>query len=212
MLEVEALEAGYGRRAVSRLPALRLESGAAALLLGGSGSGKTTLMLAIAGLATRFGGHARIDGADLADLSGRGRDRARARMIGFVFQDIHLVAGLTALENVLLAPYAAGLAQDRGRAKSLLRSLGLEAHAGRRAEQMSRGQAQRIAIARALMLKPRLLLADEPTASLDDESAETVAGLLLAAAAEANAPLLIATHDSRLKSRIAHQVRAEAVA
>lgn len=212
MLEIEALEAGYGRRAVSRLPALQLEPGAAALLTGGSGSGKTTLMLAIAGLARRFGGHARIDGTDLAALGGRARDRARARMVGFVFQDIHLVEGLTALENVLLAPYAAGVAQDRGRAESLLRSLGLEAHAQRRAEQLSRGQAQRIAIARALMLKPRLLLADEPTASLDDEAAEAVAGLLLNAAAEANAPLLIATHDSRLKSRIARHVRAEAIA
>jgi len=212
MLEIVALQAGYGSAPVARLPELRLEPGAAALLVGGSGSGKTTLMLAIAGLARRFGGHARIGGTDLADLGGGARDRARARMVGFVFQDIHLVAGLTALENVLLAPYAAGVAQDIERARGLLARLGLAGIAGQRAERISRGQAQRVAIARALMLKPRLLLADEPTASLDDQACEAVAGLLLDAAAEANAPLLISTHDSRLKARVALHVQAEAMA
>lgn len=211
MLEIAALQAGYSAGPVARLPALTLEAGTAALLTGGSGSGKTTLMLAIAGLARRYGGHARIDGVDLANLGGRARDKARAHMVGFVFQDIHLIAGLTALENVLLAPYAAGERQDRARAEMLLSSLGLEAAAHRRAEELSRGQAQRIAIARALMLKPRLLLADEPTASLDDGACDAVASLLLDAAAEANAPLLISTHDSRLKARIGHHVAAEAL-
>lgn len=212
MLEVEDLTAGYAGRAVARLDGLSLANGEAALLTGGSGSGKSTLLLAIAGLAERHGGRAAIDGVDLGALGGRQRDKARARLVGFVFQDIHLVAGLTALENVLLAPYAAGVAQDTARALMLLERLGLAGFARRRSDRLSRGQAQRIAIARAVMLKPRLLLADEPTASLDDESCAAVAALLQESAAEAGAPLLIATHDSRLRSLVPKVVAAEALA
>jgi putative ABC transport system ATP-binding protein len=210
-LEIDRLEAGYAGRAVARLSALRLHGGEAALLLGASGSGKTTLLLAIAGLAERTGGTVTVDGVDPGGLKGAALDRWRGRSVGLVFQDVHLVDGLTVMDNLLLAPFAAGVAQDRAHAAALLERLGLGEFGGRRAETLSRGQAQRAAIARAMLLRPKLILADEPTASLDDAGAEGVADLLLNAAVETRAALLIATHDSRLRQRIGTVVHAESV-
>ena len=210
MLEVNGLVAGYNGRAVAKLPALKVNAGDATLLLGPSGSGKTTLLLAIAGLAQTLSGSATIEGENYAKLSSVARDRRRGRRIGLVFQDLHLVPGLTALENVLLAPFAAGATQDRKRAQQLLTLLGLGGKAGRAADRLSRGEAQRTAIARAMLLKPALILADEPTASLDDPTCATVADLLAEAAKETGAALVIATHDQRLKARFATVVSVEA--
>jgi putative ABC transport system ATP-binding protein len=210
MLEVNGLVAGYNGRAVAKLPTLKVEAGAATLLLGPSGSGKTTLLLAIAGLAQTLRGSVTIEGENYAKLSSVERDRRRGRRIGFIFQDLHLVPGLTALENVLLAPFAAGAGQDRKRAQQLLASLGLGNKANRAADRLSRGEAQRAAIARAMLLKPALILADEPTASLDDPTCAIVADLLADAAKETGAALVIATHDQRLKARIPTVVSVEA--
>ena len=209
MLKIDNLIAGYRTGAVAHLKALSLDQGQAALILGPSGSGKTTLLLAIAGLARKFGGGVAIDGVDPFALSPPERDRFRGRTLGFVFQDLHLVAGLSTLDNMLLAPFAARQPQDKNRALALLAELGLSEAAHKPAERISRGQAQRAAIARAMLLRPKVLLADEPTASLDDEACETVAGLLLRAAAETGAALVIATHDARLKARIPLTVMAE---
>ena len=211
MLEVENLEAGYGGLALARLPSLQVRAGEAALLLGPSGSGKTTLLLAVAGLADVLAGTIRIDGAEPAKLAPRLRDRYRGRSIGLVFQDLHLIPGLSTLDNVLLAPFAAGIPQDRARALALLDELGLADRAHRPAETLSRGQAQRAAIARAMLLRPKLILADEPTASLDDEACGRAADLLIRAAAETGAALVIATHDGRLRARIPNSVQAQAV-
>ena len=211
MLEITNLVAGYRSRPVAKLAALKVEKGGATLLLGPSGSGKTTLLLAIAGLAQTLSGTVTIEGEDFAKLSAVERDRRRGRRIGFIFQDLHLVPGLSAIENVLLAPFAAGVSQDRRRAQQLLSSLGLGPKANRAAERLSRGEAQRAAIARAMLLKPALILADEPTASLDDPTCANVAQLLDDAAKETGAALLIATHDQRLKARFANVVNVESV-
>ncbi|PIB95669.1 ABC transporter ATP-binding protein [Caulobacter sp. X] len=211
MLTVRDLVAGYGQAPVARLSWLSLESGQAALLLGPSGAGKTSLLLAIAGLARIFGGDVEIDDQNLARLDRRRIERFRAAHIGFVFQDLHLVTGLSVLDNVLLAPFASGRVQDRDRARFLLERLGLGEAAKRPAETLSRGQAQRVAIARALLQTPRLILADEPTASLDDGACERVADLLLEGARESGAALLIATHDQRLRARIGQVVEIEAL-
>ncbi|MBE7220831.1 MAG: ATP-binding cassette domain-containing protein [Caulobacteraceae bacterium] len=208
MLTVEDLVAGYGGLALARLPRLEVAAGEAALLLGPSGSGKTTLLLALAGLADVLGGSVRIEGDTPLALPARARDRWRGRSVGLVFQDLHLIAGLSTLDNVLLAPFAAGLPQDRPRALTLLDELGLADRAHRPADTLSRGQAQRAAIARAMLLRPKLILADEPTASLDDAACDRAAGLLLRAAVETGAALVIATHDTRLRERIPTVVHA----
>ncbi len=208
MLEVEQVVAGYGGRALARLPRLTVAAGEAALLLGPSGSGKTTLLLALAGLADVLGGEVRVDGEQPSRMTARVRDRWRGRSVGFVFQDLHLIAGLSTLDNVLLAPFSAGVAQDRPRALALLDELGLGDRAHRPAETLSRGQAQRAAIARAMLLRPKLILADEPTASLDDDACARAADLLLRAAVDTGAALVIATHDGRLRERIDVAVQA----
>jgi putative ABC transport system ATP-binding protein len=211
MLLIQDLAAGYEAGPVARLPWLRVEPGQAALLLGASGSGKTSLLLAMAGLARIHAGVVELDDVNLAGLSRGDFDRFRGQRIGLIFQDLHLFAGLSVLDNVLLAPFAAGLPQNRGAAASLLERLGLADHAARPAERLSRGQAQRVAIARAMLLRPKLILADEPTASLDDAACDGVCDLLLAAARDTGAALLIATHDQRLKARIDVSVEAEPV-
>jgi putative ABC transport system ATP-binding protein len=209
MLRVSDLVAGYRGRAVARLPALSLAGGQSALLVGPSGSGKTTLLLAIAGLARVFGGEVEVDGVKPPSLPDAERDRFRGRTIGVVFQDLHLIAGLSLLDNVLLAPFAAHARQDRARALSLLQALSLGDVAHRPAEKLSRGQAQRAAIVRAMLMRPKLILADEPTSSLDDEACAAVVDLLERAVEETGAALLIATHDARLKARIPNAVSAE---
>lgn len=211
MLAIDGLVAGYRRRPVARLDQLSLRAGEAAVLAGPSGAGKTTLLLAIAGLTERLSGTMRVDDTNVTDLGARARDRHRGRHIGLIFQDLHLVPGLSALDNLLLGPYAAGLPQDRARARLLLESLGLGARIHARAETLSRGEAQRTAIARAMLMRPKLILADEPTASLDDESCAAVLDLLLRATESAGAALVIATHDARVKARIGRVATVEAI-
>ena len=120
MLEVSDLVAGYGQKRVVRLPSLSVERGACRLLLGPSGSGKSTVLLALAGLATSMAGTVTINGVDLSRLKPADRDRSRGRMIGFIFQDLHLIPGLSSLDNVVLSPFSTVLEQDRVRSQSLL--------------------------------------------------------------------------------------------
>lgn len=210
MLAIDGLVAGYRRLPIARLGRLDVAAGEAALLTGASGAGKTTLLLAIAGLADVLGGRIGIAGTNVVPRAPRARDRHRGRHIGLVFQDLHLVPGLSALDNMLLAPFAAGIATDRPRAAALLERLGLAHRIRARAETLSRGEAQRVAIARAMLLRPRLILADEPTASLDDLSCAAVIDLLLEATRDSGAALVIATHDSRIKARVPNVALAEA--
>lgn len=210
-LAVDSLVAGYRGRAIARLASLAVERGQAAVLSGRSGAGKTTLLLTIAGLADRLGGEIVIGGERVGDLSPRRRDRHRGEHIGLVFQDLHLVPGLSAIDNMLLAPFATGIRPDRARARSLLNRLGIGERADASAETLSRGEAQRVAIARSMQMDPQLILADEPTASLDDEAADAVTSLLLEATRESGAALVVATHDTRVRARIDRVVDAEAV-
>jgi putative ABC transport system ATP-binding protein len=211
MLLINRLEAGYGTTALVSLDRLAVLPGQAALLTGSSGAGKTTLLLAVAGLADVLAGELSLGGTDLRPLSKRARDRHRGRNIAVIFQDLHLVAGLTAMENMLLAPYATGSRQDGARAQLLLDRLGVGHHARRKADSLSRGEAQRVAIARAMLVRPQVILADEPTASLDDESCDRVISLLMDAAEESGAALVVATHDGRIKHRIRAHVAVEKI-
>jgi len=210
MLEVSGVVAGYGKLPLARLSHLTVPPGEAAVLSGPSGTGKTTLLLAIAGLADLLEGQVEIAGQDMATLAPSARDRHRGTHIGMIFQDLHLVSGLSAIDNLLLAPYANRTKQDRQHALALLHELGLDGRVHAPAETLSRGEAQRAAIARAMLIGPSLVLADEPTASLDDEACQAVLDLLLATTRRSGAALVIATHDNRVRTRIPHVAMAEA--
>lgn len=202
VLRTEDLAVGRDGRTIAVLEDTVLGEGEAALLLGPSGSGKSTALFTLAGLLAPVGGAVRLDGEAVGDPASSAGSRLRGRRIGMVFQDMHLLSGLSVLDNLLLAPFAVGVRPDRRAALRRLAELGLGPLALRRAETLSRGEAQRAAIARAMLLEPRLILADEPTASLDDANAARVASVLLDAARTTGAALVVATHDQRLKALI----------
>jgi putative ABC transport system ATP-binding protein len=178
------------------------------LLLGPSGSGKSTLLMALAGLLTPTRGAVRIEGEDWRGFAGAAADRRRGRLVGFVPQEPHLIAGLSVAENVGLATFLAGrpdLAAPFDFEKTL-EALGIAELAGRYPHALSRGQQQRVALARAVANRPRLLLADEPTASLDDAACTAALDLLFAAADRVGAGLIVATHDRRVQVRFSQHV------
>jgi putative ABC transport system ATP-binding protein len=176
------------------------------LLLGPSGSGKTTLLHAIAGLIRPSAGAVIVDGQDVSALKSAGADRFRGRTIGFVFQTLRLVRALTVEQNLALALNLAGKPADRARIAAALDRLGVGSLAGAKPARLSVGEAQRCAIARAVVTQPRLILADEPTSALDDRNADKAFALLQEEASACGAGLVIATHDSRLKTRLANRV------
>ncbi len=169
------------------------------LVLGDSGSGKSTLLNLIAGFSSPTTGEVSINGQNLYQLSGSDLDKFRAQNLGFIFQEAHLLKNLSVTENIKLAQSLAGLAVDEQAIKSLLEKLQLGGFGNRRPNELSRGQVQRVAIARALINKPSLLIADEPTAALDDKNTFLVVELIKGLAKEQGSTLLISTHDKRLK-------------
>ncbi len=212
-LEVRDLLISYpGIGPVLTVPRLSLPPGSATAIEGASGAGKSSLLHALAGIERPAQGSVRWGADDLWTLAGPARDRWRRERLGLVFQDMHLLDGLSALDNVLLPllfDHVRAPAPLRDRAAALLDRLGVGA-AGRRAAVMSRGERQRVALARALLRNPAVLLADEPTASLDAPSAARVGELLLGAAAEVGATLLVATHDAALLARLPGRLRLRA--
>lgn len=176
------------------VPAFDLEEGAQLALEGKSGTGKTTLLHLVAGLLKPDAGTVTVAGTELTRLSEGARDAFRAREIGYVHQTFNLLGGYTALENVLLGMLF-GRGADRGRATELLRELGLGERLHHRPHQLSIGQRQRVAVARALAGQPRLVLADEPTGSLDAQHASEALALLRGACARHGAALLLVSHD-----------------
>jgi len=207
MIRLEGLRFGYRLDApVLQLDRFELAEGRDLLIAGPSGCGKTTLLHLIAGLLVPSAGRVVVDGQDLAALSPAARDRFRGRRIGIVLQQFHLLPTITAMQNLLVAQSIAGLPVDRGAATSVLNALGIDERLDAFPHQLSVGQQQRVAIARALVNRPRLVLADEPTSNLDDAAAAAVIDLLLSATQRQGATLVVATHDSRLKSRIATEL------
>ena len=205
MFAIQDLKHAYDGTEVLSVASWRAGQGSQWLVLGPSGSGKTTLLHALAGILKPTAGSVSVAGQDLAALSARELDRFRGRHIGIVLQRLHLMASLTVLDNLLLAQYLAGLPQDRDRARGVLAGLDLAAKAGAYPHELSFGQAQRVAVARAVVNQPKLLLADEPTSNLDDERCAQALELLQAQARACNATLLIATHDQRIKARMPEQ-------
>lgn len=202
ILTIEGVSHTYPGRTTLSFPDCTLMAGDTAALVGPSGSGKSTLLMLIAGLLEQQTGRIGVAGQELARLHGAARDRWRGRTIGIALQSFHLLTRLSVLENLTAAQYLSGNAVDVGAARDTLSALGILDLAHERPRRMSSGQIQRAAIARAVVNRPRLLMADEPTSSLDDEAAEAALTLLLGESRRLGAALLIATHDRRVKAHV----------
>lgn len=199
MVELEGVTLTHPGGVELAFPDWRVEPGEQWHLVGPSGCGKTSLLHLIAGLLTPTRGTLRVlDQPDWGRLPQRTRDRLRGRHIGLVFQRAHLLPALSVLENLLLARSLVGLPRRREHAMKLLEAVGLQQHAHARPGTLSGGELQRAAIARAAVNAPDLLLADEPTASLDDARCWQSLELLCQVAHDAGAALIIASHDRRV--------------
>lgn len=189
---------GAERRTLLDDVSFELERGELAVLRGPSGSGKTTLLAIVGAMLLPTSGEVEIDGEPVSRMRDRHRALVRRRKVGFVFQDVQLIDGMTVIENALLPRVPDGITRaDRDRAGALLERFGVAPLAARVARSLSGGERQRVALARALLCDPPLLLLDEPTAHLDDARAEQVADELAALASEGRA-VLVATHDPRV--------------
>ncbi len=200
MLQISQLNYRYPNAPQAQLsvPAFSLATGQHAIILGPSGCGKSTLLHLLAAILTPQQGSLHVADTDLCALSPRAADAWRGDRIGFLPQKLALVPSLSVRENLLLSSYANGRAADPMRADALLAELGLAHKADAKPHQLSQGQQQRVAIARAIFNHPALLLADEPTANLDDAACASVIRLLTTQAAANGASLVIATHDARV--------------
>ena len=179
-------------------------------IVGASGSGKSTLLSILAGLDTPSSGSVKLDGIDLFSLDEDARAAVRGARIGFVFQSFQLMGHLSALENVMLPLELRGDRNARALATEMLGRVGLGARLGHYPKLLSGGEQQRVALARAFVMRPALLLADEPTGSLDHATGESVMQLMFELNREVGTTLILVTHDPRIAERCDRQIRLEA--
>jgi ABC-type lipoprotein export system ATPase subunit len=204
VLEANSLKYAHSGQGMITFPDIHLDSGQSLLILGKSGSGKTTLLNLLAGLLQPHQGEVVLNGMKLSSLSGQKLDSFRGKNIGIVFQKPHLIAALTVRQNLELAHF---FGNKKGQdIHSLLADLGISDKANASVLTLSEGEAQRVSIARALATGPKLILADEPTSSLDDENTEKVIRLLNYQAEKIGAALIIVTHDQRVKNHIPNYI------
>jgi putative ABC transport system ATP-binding protein len=198
MIQTQGLAYQYVHGPLLRFADVDLPQGGVLLLSGPSGCGKSTWLALVAALVLPAEGTLTVAGQRLDALKIIASDAWRARAIGFLPQKLHLSNALTVQQNLAMAQWAAGVPQDDARIATALRALHVHDLARRLPAQLSGGQAQRVALARAVLLQPQIILADEPTASLDDDSAADAVGLLVQTARQHGATLVIATHDARV--------------
>lgn len=206
MIQTQNITFSYTGKVNFVFPDIRTESNETLLITGGSGKGKTTLLHLLGGLLRPKSGSIVIGETEIGNLSETKLDQFRGENIGLILQQSHFVESLSVLENVILASWLATGKKAEEKAVTLLKQLDLEDQMHKLASQLSVGQQQRVSIARALVNEPKLLLADEPTSSLDDENAIKVADLLSSLSKEYGASLVIVTHDQRLKDRFSNQI------
>ncbi|MDP6908495.1 MAG: ATP-binding cassette domain-containing protein [Flavobacteriales bacterium] len=206
MLTTNNLEYSYPNGPTFRFPDLSVDSRDVQLILGASGKGKTTLLHLLAGLMNAESGTVELKGSQLRELKGSARDRFRGNHIGIIFQQAQFIRSITIMQNLQLARTLAGLKQNLNIAKDLLDELGIGDKADLYPQSLSIGERQRASIARALITSPDVVLADEPTSSLDDRNCQKVADLLQKTVTGHNAALVIVTHDRRLKDRFPNSV------
>ncbi len=199
MISIQAVSQQYPAGSLLTFADWQVNNGEQWLLLGQSGSGKTTLLHILTGLQKPTSGTVAINGIDLYCLSAKQLDAFRGQHIGIVFQRPHLIKSLNVTENLLLAQSFAGLPTDKKRIEEVLASLDMAHKKHAYPQALSQGQLQRVTIARAVINKPTLLIADEPTSSLDDKNAAAVLALLKEQSELNQATLVVATHDKRVK-------------
>jgi lipoprotein-releasing system ATP-binding protein len=208
MLEVDRISKSFpspaGELRVLDGVSFLLAPGERMAIMGPSGSGKSTLLSILGGLEEPTSGTVRLDGADPSSMTADARAIYRNRRIGFVFQEHHLLAGCTAVDNVVLPALATGSVHRdiEVRARRLLERVGLGDRLGSLPAELSGGERQRVAVARAVVLSPRLILADEPTGQLDAHAAATVTELLVELTAEAGGMLVVVTHAEAVAARV----------
>lgn len=211
VLEVQGLtktyRSGNGALTVIRDIGFSLAQGATCAILGPSGSGKTTLLSLCAGLDQPTAGEVRLDGVALSSLNEDGRARLRNERVGFVFQSFNLIPTLTAIENVMVPLELRGGSDARKDAAELLGKVGLGERLAHYPAQLSGGEQQRVAVARAFINRPKILFADEPTGNLDAETGHVVIENLFALNAEAGTALVLVTHDPELAERAQRIIR-----
>ena len=188
----------------------QLQAQESVAIVGASGSGKSTLLSILAGLDTPSAGTVALAGTDLFKLDEDARAELRSRQVGFVFQSFQLLGNLSALENVMLPLELKGRSDARAAATEMLRRVGLAERLGHYPKVLSGGEQQRVALARAFVMKPALLLADEPTGSLDFATGATVMDLMFELNRESGTTLVLVTHDRAIAARCQRQLRMEA--
>lgn len=204
MISIQAVSHSYVPSTSISFKDWQINKGEQWLLLGDSGSGKTTLLHILTGILKPQSGKVIMNDTAIYELSAKALDQFRGRHIGIVFQKPHLIKSLTVNENLLLAQNFAHLPENQERINEVLESLAIADKKKAFPNELSQGQLQRVSIARAVINKPELLIADEPTSSLDDRNAHAVLELLLQQSALNQATLVVATHDKRVKDAFTH--------
>ncbi len=206
MIQTKNVAFTYPKGETFQFPDLHCKPSETLIITGNSGKGKTTYLHILAGLLLPSSGEIIIENTNTTLLSSKNLDHFRGQNIGLVLQQSHFVASFTVLENIVLASWLVSKKQATAKAEELLQLLDLTAQKDKLPSQLSVGQQQRVSIARALINNPKVLLADEPTSSLDDQNALIVSDLLQTLSKQYNAALLIVTHDSRLKAKFSNQI------
>lgn len=206
MIKTESLKFSYQKNTSFHFPDIHCERKDVLLITGNSGTGKTTFLHILSGLLKPEFGNVFIDDYKLYNIPKNELDRFRGSNIGIVFQTPYFISSLSAIDNVVVASYFAENKRKYTEALYLLSKLGIDAQAHHLPSSLSAGQKQRLSIARALINKPKVILADEPTSNLDDNNCQIVSRLLSDCANEYNASLVMVTHDNRLKNIYDNQI------
>lgn len=205
MIKTKGVEFNYDNQVFFKFQDINLKSSENLLIIGSSGIGKTTLLHLLAGLLESSSGSIKLFEKELSDLSSHQLDRFRKNNIGIVFQRPHFVNSLTVKENLQLAQYIANK-KDNNRIENILKNLNIFDKSDKKTNQLSQGEKQRASIALAIVNSPKLILADEPTSSLDDINCDNVIKLLKKQATDFEAQLIVITHDSRLKKHFKNSI------
>ena len=205
MIKTKGVEFNYDNQVFFKFQDINLKSSENLLIIGSSGIGKTTLLHLLAGLLESSSGSIKLFEKELSDLSSHQLDRFRKNNIGIVFQRPHFVNSLTVKENLQLAQYIANK-KDNNRVENILKNLNIFDKSNKKTNQLSQGEKQRASIALAIVNSPKLILADEPTSSLDDINCDNVIKLLKKQATDFGAQLIVITHDSRLKKHFKNSI------